>query len=103
MLSSSNNDIQEKKIQKPIHSLSSTGPSVSMEMPLAKAYLKVSHIMEWVKSLNSFDIHSTALVQYGQGLILILKNILIITLIKILFGGLQSRAEILDDDTLTAA
>ena len=86
MLSSSNNDIQKKKIQNLIHSLSSIGPSVPMEMPLAKAYLKVSHIMEWVKSLNSFDIHSTALVKYGQGSVLILKNIIIITLIKILFG-----------------
>ena len=46
MLSSSNNDIQKKKIQNLIHSLSSIGPSVPMEMPLAKAYLKVSHIIE---------------------------------------------------------
>ena len=50
MLSSSNNDIQKKKIQNLIHSLSSIGPSVPMEMPLAKAYLKVSHIMEWFNS-----------------------------------------------------
>ena len=46
MLSSSDNDIQERKIQNLIHSLHSIGPSVSMEMPLAEAYLKVSHIME---------------------------------------------------------
>ena len=50
MLSSSNNDIQKKKIQNLIHSLSSIGPSVSMEMPLAKDYLGVSNIMEWFNS-----------------------------------------------------
>ena len=33
------------------HSLSSMGSTVSMEMPLAKAYLKVSHIMAWIKSI----------------------------------------------------
>ena len=46
MLRSSDNDIQKRKIQNLIHSLSSIGLSVSMEMPLAKAYLKVSHIIE---------------------------------------------------------
>ena len=40
MLNSSNNDIQKKKIQNLLHSLSSIGPNVSMEMPLAEAYLK---------------------------------------------------------------
>ena len=29
--------------------------SVAMEMPLAKAYLKTSHIMKWVNSVNSFE------------------------------------------------
>ena len=47
MLNSSNNDIQKRKIQNLLHSLSSIGPSVSMEMPLAKAPDKVSHIMAW--------------------------------------------------------
>ena len=51
MLSSSNNDIQKKKIQNLIHSLSSIGPSVSMEMPLAKAPDKVTHIMAWHNGL----------------------------------------------------
>ena len=51
MLSSSKNDIQKRKIQNLIHSLSSIGPSVSMEMPLAKAPDKVSHIMAWFNSL----------------------------------------------------
>ena len=37
MLNSSNNDIQNL-----LHSLSSIGPSVSTEMPLAEAYLKAS-------------------------------------------------------------
>ena len=50
MLSSSKNDIQKRKIQNLIHSLSSIGPSAPLEMPLAKAYLKVSHIMEWFNS-----------------------------------------------------
>ena len=50
MLSSSNNDIQKKKIQNLIHSLSSIGPSVSMEMPLSTAPDKVSHIMAWFNS-----------------------------------------------------
>ena len=44
------NDIQKKWIQNLIHSLSSIGPSVSMEMPLAKDYLGVSNIMEWFNS-----------------------------------------------------
>ena len=50
MLSSSKNDIQKRKIQNLLHSLSSIGPSVSMEMPLAKAPDKVSHIMAWFNS-----------------------------------------------------
>ena len=50
MLSSSKNDIQKRKIQNLLHSLSSIGPSVSMEMPLAKSPDKVSHIMVWFNS-----------------------------------------------------
>ena len=64
MLSSSNNDIQKKKIQNLIHSLSSMGPIVSMEIPLAMAYLKVSHIMGRVWQVNSFEnqLYSTRLI-----------------------------------------
>ena len=47
MLSSSKNYIQKIKIQNLLHSPSSIGPSVSMEMPLAKAPGKVSNIMAW--------------------------------------------------------
>ena len=50
MLNSSKNYIQKIKIQNLLHSPSSIGPSVSMEMPLAKAPDKVSHIMAWFNS-----------------------------------------------------
>ena len=66
MLSSSNNDIQKKKIQNLLHSLSSIGPSVSIWMALAKAPDKVSHIMEWVKSIILSKIHPTAQVLNGK-------------------------------------
>ena len=37
------------------HSKNERVSSFAMEMPLAKAYLKALHIMEWVNSLNSFE------------------------------------------------
>ena len=40
-------NIQSSNIGYLSHSLNGMGPIVSMEMPLAKAYLRVSHIMEW--------------------------------------------------------
>ena len=56
-------NIQSSKLENLLHSQSSMGPIASMAMPLAKPYMKVSHIMEWVKSLNSFfQIHATALI-----------------------------------------
>ena len=54
MLISSKNDIQKRKITNLIHSQSSMGPIVSMEIPLVMAYLKVSHIMGRVWQVNSF-------------------------------------------------
>ena len=50
MLNSSNNDIQQKKMQNLLHSLSSIGPNVSMETALAQASFRVSQVMEWFKS-----------------------------------------------------
>ena len=45
-------NIQSSKIGNLLHSQSSMGPIVSMEMPQAEAYLKILHIIEWVKSIN---------------------------------------------------
>ena len=47
--------IHKRKFENIPHSLNSMGPIVSMEMALAEVYFKGSHIMEWVKSLNSFE------------------------------------------------
>ena len=46
--------LQKKKNWYLSHSLNSMGPIVSMEMALAEASFKGSHIMERVKSLNYF-------------------------------------------------
>ena len=46
--------IHKRKFENISHSLNSMGPIVSMEMALAEASFKGSHIMERVKSLNYF-------------------------------------------------
>ena len=48
-------NIQSSNVENILHSQSSMGPTVSMEMPQAEVYLKASHIMGWIKSLNSFE------------------------------------------------
>ena len=49
-------NIQASNVENLLHSQSSMGPIVSMEM----------HIMAWVKSLILSKIHPTELVLYGQ-------------------------------------
>ena len=73
------------------HSLSSMGPSVSVERALALASFKVSHIMGWFKSLNSFEKYTAALVLYGKWFKKLNWNILINIIINILFGGHPGR------------
>ena len=62
-----------------------------MEMPLAKAYLKTSHVMEWVKSLNSFDNQPSIVMIIRPRIDFNFKKHFINILIKILFGGLLGR------------
>ena len=47
--------LQKKKIGYLSHSLNGMNPIVSMEKALAEASFQVSHIMEWVKSLDFFE------------------------------------------------
>ena len=68
------------------------GPIVSMEMPLAKAYLKVSHIIEWVKSINSFENQPLVVMLIWPRFDFKLKKKLLIYLIETLLRGLLGRS-----------
>ena len=62
-------NIQKKFFKNIEHSKNEWISSIAMEKALAEDSFKVSNVMEWVKSLNSFfQIHSTALVNMGNGL-----------------------------------
>ena len=89
--------LQKKKNCYLSHSLNSMGPIVSMEMALAEASFKGSHIMEWVNSLNSFEKftlwHSFIMIYWFKKInYSILNNILL----KILFAGHPVRVFILN-------
>ena len=62
-------NIQKKFFKNIEHSKNEWISSIAMEKALAEDSFKVSNVMEWVKSFNSFfQIHSTALVNMGNGL-----------------------------------
>ena len=47
--------LQKRKLKNLSHSLSSKSSIASMEMALAETPFQVSQVMEWVKSLGSFE------------------------------------------------